>query len=203
MLLCYNVFPLHDPVKRFWKPSEHNTDQYTISLYDIKMISSPNIHIQILQTDLHTSTLRISWENLIKDHRIFSVVIILLILITLSLDSVWILLGETCCWSLLALKGLKQLRRGSLDGKSWDLSRGQTLADLVVLSFFSVSPLLQVAFLSMFLLPGQPSISNFVLAVGTVRALRQVSQILFWGADQNGNSWRPIFGLQGHAKARC
>ena len=112
-------------------------------------------------------------------------VIILLILIALSLDSVWILLGETCCWSLLALKGLKQLRRGSLDGKSWDLPRGQTLADLVVLSFFSVSPLLQVAFLSMFLLPGQPSISNFVLAVGTVRALRQVSQIIFWG-DQNG-----------------
>ena len=33
-------------------------------------------------------------------------VIILLILITLSLDSVWILLGENCCWSLLALKGL-------------------------------------------------------------------------------------------------
>ena len=55
---------------------------------------SPNIHIQILQTDLHTSTLRISRENLIKDHGIFSMVIILLILITLSLDSVWILLGE-------------------------------------------------------------------------------------------------------------
>ena len=67
MLLCYNIFPLHDPVKRFWKPSEHNTDQYTISPYDIKMISSPNIHIQILQTDLHASTLRISWENLRKD----------------------------------------------------------------------------------------------------------------------------------------
>ena len=33
-------------------------------------------------------------------------VIILLILITLSLDSVWILLGENCCWSLLGLKGL-------------------------------------------------------------------------------------------------
>ena len=32
--------------------------------------------------------------------------IILLILITLSLDSVWILLGENCCWSLLVLKGL-------------------------------------------------------------------------------------------------
>ena len=34
--------------------------------------------------------------------------IILLILITLSSDSVWILLGENCCWSLLALKGLIQ-----------------------------------------------------------------------------------------------
>ena len=67
---------------------------------------SPNIHIQILQTDLHTFPLRISWENLIKDHGIFSMMIILLILITLSLDSVWILLGETCCWSLLALRGL-------------------------------------------------------------------------------------------------
>ena len=33
-------------------------------------------------------------------------VIILLILITLSVDSVWMLLGENCCWSLLALKGL-------------------------------------------------------------------------------------------------
>ena len=37
--------------------------------------------------------------------------IILLILITLSLDSVWILLGENCCWSLLALKGLTQLHK--------------------------------------------------------------------------------------------
>ena len=67
---------------------------------------SPNIHIQILQTDLQTSPLRISWENLIKDHGIFSMVIILLILLTLSLDSVWILLGEKWCWSLLGLKGL-------------------------------------------------------------------------------------------------
>ena len=33
--------------------------------------------------------------------------IILLILITLSLDSVWILLGENCCWSLLGLKRLR------------------------------------------------------------------------------------------------
>ena len=68
---------------------------------------SPNIHIQILQTHLHTSLLTISWENLIKDQSIFSMVIILLILITLSLDSVWILVGETCCWPLSALKGLR------------------------------------------------------------------------------------------------
>ena len=33
-------------------------------------------------------------------------VIILLILITSSLDSVWILLGENCFWLLLAIKGL-------------------------------------------------------------------------------------------------
>ena len=33
--------------------------------------------------------------------------IILLTLIALSLGSVWILLGENCCWSLLGLKGLR------------------------------------------------------------------------------------------------
>ena len=32
---------------------------------------SPNIHIQILQTDLHTFPLRISWENLMADQSIF------------------------------------------------------------------------------------------------------------------------------------
>ena len=47
---------------------------------------SPNIHIQILQTDLHTFPVRNCWENLIKDQGIFSVVIILAILITFSLD---------------------------------------------------------------------------------------------------------------------
>ena len=43
---------------------------------------SPNIHIQILQTDHYKFPLRISSENLIKDQSIFSWVIILLILIT-------------------------------------------------------------------------------------------------------------------------
>ena len=67
---------------------------------------SPNIHLQILQTDLYTFPLRISLENLIKDQSIFSWVIILLILIASSHDHVWISLGENCCWSLLELKGL-------------------------------------------------------------------------------------------------
>ena len=51
---------------------------------------SPNTHIQILHTDLHIFSLRMCCENLIKDQGIFSLVIILLILITLSLDNVWI-----------------------------------------------------------------------------------------------------------------
>ena len=43
---------------------------------------SPGIHIEILQTDLHTFPQRISCENLIKDQGIFSWVIILFIQIT-------------------------------------------------------------------------------------------------------------------------
>ena len=43
---------------------------------------SPNIHIQILQTCLHTFPYRMSQEYLINDQSIFSLVIILLILIT-------------------------------------------------------------------------------------------------------------------------
>ena len=46
---------------------------------------------------------------MIKDQCIFSLVIILLILVTLSLDNAWTLLGENCCWSLLGLKGLNWL----------------------------------------------------------------------------------------------
>ena len=45
-----------------------------------------------------------------KDQGIFSLVIILLILLTLSLENVWIMLRENCCWSLLGLKGLSGCR---------------------------------------------------------------------------------------------
>ena len=54
----------------------------------------------------YVSIIRISWENLIKDQGIFPLMIIFLILKTLSLDILWILLGENWCWSLLGLKGL-------------------------------------------------------------------------------------------------
>ena len=42
-----------------------------------------------------------------KDQGIFSLVIILVSLITLPLENVWIMLGEILCWSLLGLKRLK------------------------------------------------------------------------------------------------
>ena len=66
---------------------------------------SPDIHIQILQTDLHVFPQRISWENLIKDQSIFPKVIILLILVNFSFDNVLILREENSCWSLLELEG--------------------------------------------------------------------------------------------------
>ena len=42
-----------------------------------------------------------------KDQGIFFLVIILSVLLTLSLENVWIMLGENWCWSLLGLKGLR------------------------------------------------------------------------------------------------
>ena len=50
------------------------------------------IHMKILHANAHTFPLRNSWENLIKDQGIFSVVIIFLILLTFSLNSAVILL---------------------------------------------------------------------------------------------------------------
>ena len=66
---------------------------------------SPSIHIQVLQTDLHTFPERMSWENLIKDQGIFFLRDHFINSHNLSVDSVWILLGENLSWSLLALKG--------------------------------------------------------------------------------------------------
>ena len=46
-----------------------------------------------VQTNLYTFPLRISWENLIKDQGIFSLVIISLILTTFTLVNFWDLKG--------------------------------------------------------------------------------------------------------------
>ena len=44
---------------------------YIFSKFNLFNPLSPNIHIQILQTDLHTFSWRISWENLVKDQIFF------------------------------------------------------------------------------------------------------------------------------------
>ena len=48
----------------FWQWSGHECMHFTLTPL------CPNIHIQILQTDLHTFPLRISWENLFEDQSI-------------------------------------------------------------------------------------------------------------------------------------
>ena len=64
---------------------------------------SPNIHIQILQTDLHTLVETI-WEK----SKIFLFDIILWILVDFTLNNLWISLGENWFWTLLGRKGLKE-----------------------------------------------------------------------------------------------
>ena len=64
---------------------------------------SSNIHLQILQTDLHTFPLKISW-----DQSIFPLVINFLVLITFSLYIE--MLGENWCWSLFRLEGFTWVR---------------------------------------------------------------------------------------------
>ena len=48
----------------FWQWTSHECMCFTLTPL------CPNIHIQILQTDLHTFPLRISWENLFEDQSI-------------------------------------------------------------------------------------------------------------------------------------
>ena len=42
------------------------------------------------------------------------------IVITLSLENAWIMLGEILCWSLLGLEGLMVVRQKNLNQKSLD-----------------------------------------------------------------------------------
>ena len=73
-------------------------------------MSSPNIHLHILLTELSTFPYTVSWENLIKDQSIFPLVIILLILIIFSLDCLFALSGQNLCWSLLRVKAVEKKR---------------------------------------------------------------------------------------------
>ena len=71
----------------------------------LQEVSAFKIHIQILQTDLHTFLLRIVeriWFNIPVP-----LIMNLVILVTFTLDDLLMLLGENRCWSLLGPKGLK------------------------------------------------------------------------------------------------
>ena len=80
--------------------NEHTHEHWLLTL------QAPISTWQILQTDLHTFPLRISWENLFEDQSIFRRLITLLIPTTFYLDYVLTSLGENELWSLLGLKGL-------------------------------------------------------------------------------------------------
>ena len=62
------------------------TERFAIIYYQILIPLSRNIHIQILQTDFCAFPLRICLENLMKDLRFFPLLIILVSLVTFSLD---------------------------------------------------------------------------------------------------------------------
>ena len=90
-------------VVRFWMAS--------FSFFTLLNPLSPNIHIQILQTDLHTFPLRITWENLIEHQGIFSFLIIFFIF-----SQPYLLTMYGHCWEKIAvghywdLKGLMRKR---------------------------------------------------------------------------------------------
>ena len=71
----------------------------------LQEMSAFKIHIQILQTDLHTFLLRIVERIWFKIP--VALIMNLVILVTFTLDDLLMLLGENRCWSLFGPKGLK------------------------------------------------------------------------------------------------
>ena len=71
----------------------------------LQEVSAFKIHIQILQTDLHTFLLRIVERIWFKIP--VALIMNLVILVTFTLDDLLMLLGENRCWSLFGPKGLK------------------------------------------------------------------------------------------------
>ena len=71
----------------------------------LQEVSAFKIHIQILQTNLHTFLLRIVERIWFKIP--VPLIMNLVILVTLTLDDLLMLLGGNRCWSLFGPKGLK------------------------------------------------------------------------------------------------
>ena len=71
----------------------------------LQEVSAFKIHIQILQTDLHTFLLRIVDRIWFKIP--VPLIMNLVVLVTFTLDDLLMLLGENRCWSLFGPKGLK------------------------------------------------------------------------------------------------
>ena len=71
----------------------------------LQEVSAFKIHIQILQTDLHTFLLRIVERIWFKIP--VPLIMNLVILVTLTSDDLLMLLGGNRCWSLFGPKGLK------------------------------------------------------------------------------------------------
>ena len=71
----------------------------------LQEVSAFKIHIQILQTDLHTFLFRIVERIWFKIP--VPLIMNLVILVTLTLDDLLMLLGGNRCWSLFGPKGLK------------------------------------------------------------------------------------------------
>ena len=71
----------------------------------LQEVSAFKIHIQILQTDLHTFLLRIVERIWFKIP--VPLIMNLVIPVTLTLDDLLMLLGGNRCWSLFGPKGLK------------------------------------------------------------------------------------------------
>ena len=106
-------------------------------------------------------SLEISWEGLITDQSIFSLVIIWLILVTISLDNVWILLKENWWLSLLGLTGLSTVPNvKNKDNELWKTVRLTSLqkptilihflksySSLHIYAYFFVSPVLLILLL--------------------------------------------------------
>ena len=66
-VITVNVVTPVDSTKSYWRNAATTVRQ---GYYNLNWLFplSPNIHMQILQTDLYTFPLRISYEHLIKDH---------------------------------------------------------------------------------------------------------------------------------------